>query len=553
MASAGARGARVTWPTIGQLWTYLGVALPVLASLLVPMPSVDLTYQLRAGADILAGGGIPSVDTWTFTVAGTPWLDQQWGAQILLAAVYQAAGWTGLAILRSALVGLTFGLLLAAVRSAWSIASTRAGGSAIASSARTATLILLGFFAVAAPALALRPQLFAIVLFAATLLILVERSRHPRRLWLIPVFAVAWANLHGSFPLVIVLVALAWVDEVALLRTPASAGHPQPPLSRRLLGSTGLTIIAAISALATLVTPFGLDAWRYIERLARDPEITSQVTEWRPPWPLDPAGAIFYLSLAAAVVMLGFRFRSDRGRPPVQFLAAILAIVLFGALGVVTGRGLAWWALVAPVAIVSLQPGLRLADVRLRGLPALSARTAREASMSEGRRSPLNAWLMAVLVLAGVVLLPPLRDVGPAGVPGGTLSAAPQGIAAKLRELVDAGAIVPGAHAWNPQLWGSWLEYAVPDLAYAVDSRIELFPVDLWTDVHTAANANGEWLSIFDEYDVDVIITDWNATEQYDGLFNSPSWFMCAAVASEGWIWLRVTDDARARPGCIAG
>ena len=230
MAFPGTRHAPApaAWPTLGQLWTFLAVALPALAALLVPMPAVDLAYQLRAGADILAGHGIPTVDTWTFTVAGTPWLDQQWGAQVLLAGVFQAAGWTGP---RHPSRGARRADLRAAARGAseprWSLASVRAGGSAIASSARTATLIVLGAFAVAAPALALRPQLFAIVLFAATLLILVERAAHPRRLWLIPVIAAAWANLHGSFPLVVVLVGLVWLDEVALLREPTPAG-PAP-------------------------------------------------------------------------------------------------------------------------------------------------------------------------------------------------------------------------------------------------------------------------------------------------------------------------------------
>ena len=283
--------ARTRWPSLGELWTFLGVALPALAALLVPMPAVDLAYQLRAGASILAGAGIPTVDTWTFTVAGTPWLDQQWGAQVLLAGVFQLGGWTGLAILRAALVALTFGFVLSALRIAWSLASVRAGGSAIASSSRTATLILLGAFAVAAPALALRPQLFAIFLFAATLVILVERATHPRRLWLIPLIAIAWANLHGSFPLVVVLVGLAWVDEVAILREPTPAGQPQRRLPARLLGSTGLALIGAISAIATLVTPFGIDGWRYIENLARNPAITTEVSEWRPLSPLDPAGA----------------------------------------------------------------------------------------------------------------------------------------------------------------------------------------------------------------------------------------------------------------------
>ena len=471
------------WPTLGQLWTFLAVALPALAALLVPMPAVDLAYQLRAGADILAGHGIPTVDTWTFTAAGAPWLDQQWGAQVVLAGVFQAAGWTGLAVLRATLVALAFWLLLAALRTRWSLASVRAGGSAIASSARTATLIVLGAFAVAAPALALRPQLFAIVLFAATLLILVDRTAHPRRLWLIPLIAAAWANLHGSFPLVVVLVGLVWLDEVALMREPTPAGQPRRRLPARLLGSTGIALIAAVSALATLVNPFGIDAWRYIENLARNPAISGQVSEWRPPSPFDPTGAVFYVSLALVLGVVVFRLRTDRRRPPVRFFAPIVTVVVFGILGVVTGRGLAWWAIVAPVAMVALQPGLKLSDISAAGLPKLRARTAREASVSEARRSPLNAWVIAVLVLAGVVLAPPLRGNGPAGVPNGIVSFAPQGIAVKLQGLVEQGTIPAGAHVWNPQAWGSWLEFAVPDLTYAVDSRIELFSPDLWSDV----------------------------------------------------------------------
>ena len=142
-----------TWPTLGQLWTFLAVFLPALAALLVPMPAVDLAYHLRAGGEILGSGQLPTVDTWTFTVAGTPWLDQQWGAQVLLTTVFDAVlGWTGLAVLRAFLVGLTFWLVLGAIRSAWSIASVRAGGSAIASSARTATLITIAFFVVSSSA-----------------------------------------------------------------------------------------------------------------------------------------------------------------------------------------------------------------------------------------------------------------------------------------------------------------------------------------------------------------------------------------------------------------
>jgi hypothetical protein len=90
----------------------------------------------------------------------------------------------------------------------------------------------------------------------------------------------------------------------------------------------------------------------------------------------------------------------------------------------------------------------------------------------------------------------------------------------------------------------------VPNLAYAVDSRIELFPPDLLIDEYTAANANGEWFSIFDKYDADVIVTAWEQIGQYDGLIVSPNWVMCTAAEEEGWIWLRATGDKAPRAGC---
>ena len=504
MASPPRRSIR--WPSLGQLWAFLAVALPVLAALLAPMSTVDLTYHLRAGADILAGHGIPTTDSWTFTIAGDPWLDQQWGAQVLLAGVYQAAGWTGLALLRAALVGLTFGLLLATIRSAWSRASVRSGGSAIASSARTATLVVLVAFAVAAPGLALRPQLFGIALFAATALVLAERATHPRRLWLIPVFAAAWANLHGSFPLVVVLVGLAWLDEIAFLREPPPPGQPPRRLPQRLLGSTGLAIIGAASALATLATPFGIDGWRYIENLARNRAISQQVSEWRPPSPLDLAAAPFYLSLLVAVGVLAFRFRSDGRRPPARFLAPIVTLVVFGLLGVATGRGLAWWALTAPVAIVSLQPGLRLADVRVPGLPKVQvrARTAREASASEERRSPLNAAVMGVLILASVALLPLWRPLGPAGVPNALLSQAPQQLTARLRSF--APDLDQPFRVWAPQTWASWLEFAVPNALVAVDSRIELYPAELWAEAQEVATGTGDWQGVLAGHGFPIVV-----------------------------------------------
>ena len=74
-----------------------------------------------------------------------------------------SAGWTGLVILRAALVGLLFGLLFLACR---------LRGADI----RRAAWLTLAAFLISAVALALRPQLFGMVLLAATL---VHRRRPP--------------------------------------------------------------------------------------------------------------------------------------------------------------------------------------------------------------------------------------------------------------------------------------------------------------------------------------------------------------------------------------
>ena len=137
--------------SLRALWWFLAIALPVLASLIAKLSTVDLAYQLRAGAEILASGRVPIVDTWTFTMAGQPWFDQQWGAQVLLRLVETVGGWIGLAVVRALIVGVIFGgTTLIAVRRGLD--------------ARTAAILSLLAFVVTAPALALRPQLFGMAL-----------------------------------------------------------------------------------------------------------------------------------------------------------------------------------------------------------------------------------------------------------------------------------------------------------------------------------------------------------------------------------------------------
>jgi len=170
--------------------------------------------------------------------------------------------------------------------------------------------------------------------------------------------------------------------------------------------------------------------------------------------------------------------------------------------------------------------------VRFRGLPTLRARTAREASASEARRSPLNMLVMGVLVVFAVALLPFWRPTGAAGVPILALSDAPQGIAAKLHKLGDV-------RVWAPQTWGSFLEWAAPKIRVALDSRIELFPPPVLADADEVAGAATGWLSTLAVRKVDVLVVRAGQTSaaQLRDLKAAGSWVQ-AYEDDDGSIWV---------------
>ena len=439
--------------SLRHLWAFLAVALPVLASLVASLPATDLAYHLRAGSEIVSTGAIPSVDTWTFTAAGQPWFDQQWGAQVLLDATYAATGWTGLAVLRAALVGVVFGVVY--------LTCVRQGLDE-----RRSALLALGAFVVAAPALALRPQLFAMALFAVTLLLVVERRDHPRRLWLVPLLAIPWANVHGSFFLAPAVLGLAWLADL-------EARAPNRHLS---------LVVAAVTVLASCATPFGPSVWAYAVGLGANPEVTRRIIEWQPTTLRDVQGVVFYTS---ALLVAGFLARRGRATP----WSTLLWLGFFFVIGAYAVRGIAWWPIAAVAAVASLQEPNRE--------PATEPVEPRAFRI-------LNGVIVAAIALAALALLPSWRPVDPAtGAPQGTVSYAPSGVTEALGDVAG-----DGDRILNPQPWGSWFEFAVPDALMAIDSRIELFPPEVWADYERVMAGVDGWEAIVADWGVTIAVVD---------------------------------------------
>ncbi len=67
----------------------------------------------------------------------------------------------------------------------------------------------------------------------------------------------------------------------------------------------------------------------------------------------------------------------------------------------------------------------------------------------------------------------------------------------------------PGERVLNPQVWGSWFEFAVPSVLVAIDSRIEFFPPEVWAAYDTATGGDDQAAQIH----------AWNVT-----IVGAPSW-----------------------------
>jgi hypothetical protein len=453
-----------------RLWVVVAITLPAFVALLVPVPAVDLAYQVRAGNQILATGTLPAVDTWTFTIAGTPWVDQQWFSQVLLAMGYNAGGWELLVVVRAALIALAVGLLVAV-------------GVVRGASTRTASILALAAFGLTASAMALRPQLLGIVLFTILLLLVAARERHPRAFLLAPLVIMLWANVHGSFVMGPLLLGYAWAEDLLVGR---------PRAARSLL-------VFLAGTLATLVNPYGAGVWAYAVGIGGNPGVTQMVTEWQRTSLFRMPGAMLYPAAIAALVLL------VRGRSRVSLPAWGLALVLT-LMALWAERGVAWWALGMVYLLAGVLPA-GLARSEGAAIPAEAQISTAEPGLNDAylrqvrsrRAGRLNAAIAAVLVVLVIVALPWWRPSDPLTGRVGLVSYAPSGLAQELRGMVGTGTRV-----FVPQNWGSWFEWAVPEALYYVDSRFELFTPDIWADY--LAYIDGQGADVLDLRGVDVAV-----------------------------------------------
>ncbi len=241
----------------------------------------DLWGHVRFGTDILRNGHIQQVDTYSFA-SDRPWVNHEWGAEVLAAFAFGIMGNAGLVSLKLLIIGSVL-LLLNSTLGREGVRS----GFARDLTAGVAIVITLS------QAHHVRPQLFSLLAFSALMTCLLAVRRGAQR-WLLalPVLFAVWANLHGGWIVGGAVVAL-WT--VALLMS----GERRQALY--------VLVTGALSAAATLATPFGFGLWRFLLETVgfSRPEIIEWQSVYVTGWPFVGLWLIAFIIMTIGIVLGG--------------------------------------------------------------------------------------------------------------------------------------------------------------------------------------------------------------------------------------------------------
>jgi len=286
------------------------VILFAMAMVLRPLPNLDLYWLLAVGRRMAETHAYIYSDPFTFTVPGTPWSPLSYLSGIVFYALFKLGGMSAITVLRVLLVGLLTWIMFRTLKRigvAWAVAAPLVLVALVCSHSRFTD----------------RGQIFEYVFIAWLMgFLLTSHERRGVSFFVAPlVVQLMWVQLHSSFLLGPVLVAIFFVSEwVApkLFVTRALARHNWKRAA----------LLVALMALVCVVNPnpkaFLLQPFDPAQREL----LTRYTVEWKSPFDAAMKSANFHpfyeMLLGAAAVAVVLRITSL----PLAPVALMLAMAL---------------------------------------------------------------------------------------------------------------------------------------------------------------------------------------------------------------------------------
>jgi hypothetical protein len=407
-----------SWPLI------IGLAALVraLAQPMALLNDPDTYLHIAAGRWMLAHLDLPVHDPFSHSLAGATWVPHEWLAEVVLALVYSAGGWSGLVLLSAACFAASMALLTRF------LLRYHEPFSALIAATLGATLAL--------GHLLVRPHIIALpllVIWCGKLFEARDAGSAPPA-WLLPVMLL-WANLHGSFMFGLALMVFLGTEAVLLP-------------GRRVLEARRWGLFGLLAVIASLTTPNGVAGFVEPFRLTMMPALQASFREWMSPnfqsfQPIE----IWLLGMIALGFTTGIKL-------PAQRLLLLLALCHMALAHV---RHAELLGLVGPL-IVAASLGPQIA-ARIRSAP-LSSLGRGVARLATPAHPPAIALALAVAV---TISLPGLERPIERG----------DGPVTPAAALAAAGRMGLHGPVFNSEGFGGYLIFrGVPTF---IDGRVELY------------------------------------------------------------------------------
>jgi hypothetical protein len=244
----------------------------------------DLWWHIKLGQSILATHHWPTVDPYSFTVPGQPWIAFEWLGDVLIGAVAHIGGMRGLDAL---LIVLGSAVMIAL----YTFATIRSGNS------KAGFVAAVALFALANPSFSMRAQMLGYVFLVLTLIAL-ELFRQGKQwaIWFLPPLILAWVNTHGSFIIGLGIIVVYLVCGLKDFSLGGIEGKKWTAKQRVRLELVFLLCVAVLP-----ITPYGTRLAMFPFDVAfSQPLGVGHVQEWQP-MPFNMLGGKIFLAL-----VLGF-------------------------------------------------------------------------------------------------------------------------------------------------------------------------------------------------------------------------------------------------------
>jgi hypothetical protein len=317
-----------------------------------------------------------------------------------------------------------------------------------------------------------RPQIFA-YFWMVILLVAIHQVRvSGKRAWffVFPGVMILWVNMHGSYPLGLVVIACWLADELW------QAWRSRKDYNK-LYFSLGVFVA---STAACVVNPRGFGAIQYLNTMTSSEILKNFVLEWLPPT-FDTL-EVFLLGLLSASVILAVSSR----RPS---LFQVLIFLVFGTLGLRYIRGAVWF-------------GMLIAGPLSEAIAPIISRSF-QTSVPNQKMQRANIFITLVLGILAFVSLPWFKQYWPV-LPEKTGLVSYDTPVEATQYILDHA--LPG-RLFHNMSYGSYLIWAAqPNYRVFVDSRIELFPTEIWMDYLAITNAQMGWEDLLNKYQVNTLM-----------------------------------------------